>query len=165
MASSSSSSSSSSSLTLACVGKPSAGKSSFLNAITDATAKVGNYPFTTIEPNHGVTYYPTECPCKRFGKTELCEPRYGNVVLCVCAVTVSSVGCKRRTMRQRDTLCPCQNHRCGGTGPWCPRGKGLGQPVPQRPLLCRCTDPRCRRQRHDQREGRGDDRVRPHQRH
>ncbi|KAG0225605.1 hypothetical protein BGW42_004213 [Actinomortierella wolfii] len=39
---------------IACVGKPSAGKSSFLNAVTDATAKVGNYPFTTIKPNYGV---------------------------------------------------------------------------------------------------------------
>ena len=28
-------------VTLACVGKPSAGKSSFLNAVTDAAAKVG----------------------------------------------------------------------------------------------------------------------------
>ena len=28
-------------VTLACVGKPSAGKSSFLNAVTDASAKVG----------------------------------------------------------------------------------------------------------------------------
>ncbi|RKP07409.1 P-loop containing nucleoside triphosphate hydrolase protein [Thamnocephalis sphaerospora] len=62
---------------IACVGKPSAGKSSFLNAVTDATAKVGNYPFTTIKPNHGVAYYPTACPCKRFGKTDQCRPRYG----------------------------------------------------------------------------------------
>ncbi|KAF9580746.1 hypothetical protein BGW38_002479 [Lunasporangiospora selenospora] len=39
---------------IACVGKPSAGKSSFLNSVTDATAKVGNYPFTTIRPNYGI---------------------------------------------------------------------------------------------------------------
>jgi len=78
-------------IVVACVGKPSAGKSSFLNAVTDAQAKigsnflilllllllyfylffisnsyihflsfqlVGNYPFTTIEPNYGVTFYP-----------------------------------------------------------------------------------------------------------
>ncbi|PVU91596.1 hypothetical protein BB560_006113 [Smittium megazygosporum] len=55
---------------IACVGKPSAGKSSFLNAVTDATAKVGNYPFTTIEPNQGVAYYPTECPCAKYQKQE-----------------------------------------------------------------------------------------------
>lgn len=62
---------------IGCVGKPSAGKSSFLNAATEANAKVGNYPFTTIEPNIGVTFFPTDCPCKKYGKTELCAPRYG----------------------------------------------------------------------------------------
>ncbi|KAG0257779.1 hypothetical protein BG011_003757 [Mortierella polycephala] len=61
---------------IACVGKPSAGKSSFLNAVTDAAAKVGNYPFTTIKPNNGIAYFPIECPCKRFNKSKLCAPRY-----------------------------------------------------------------------------------------
>ncbi|KAI8802297.1 P-loop containing nucleoside triphosphate hydrolase protein [Cladochytrium replicatum] len=65
---------------LAFVGKPSAGKSSFLNAVTDATAKVGNFPFTTIRPNHGVAYVPVECPCVRFGKSDQCQPRYGKCV-------------------------------------------------------------------------------------
>jgi ribosome-binding ATPase YchF (GTP1/OBG family) len=46
-------------------GKPSAGKSTFLNAATDANAKVGNYPFTTIEPNHGVGFYVVSCPCAK----------------------------------------------------------------------------------------------------
>ncbi|EGC34376.1 hypothetical protein DICPUDRAFT_88350 [Dictyostelium purpureum] len=64
-------------LIIGCVGKPSAGKSSFLNAATDSQAKVGNYPFTTIEPNYGVTYYPTECPCKKYDKIDACSPRYG----------------------------------------------------------------------------------------
>lgn len=64
------------SFVIACVGKPSAGKSSFLNAVTDATAKVGNYPFTTIEPNQGVAYYPLDCPCRTYN-TENCKPRYG----------------------------------------------------------------------------------------
>ncbi|KAF9079695.1 hypothetical protein BGX29_007942 [Mortierella sp. GBA35] len=67
-------------IVIACVGKPSAGKSSFLNAVTDATAKVGNYPFTTIKPNNGIAYFPIECPCKRFEKSKLCAPRYGRCI-------------------------------------------------------------------------------------
>jgi ribosome-binding ATPase YchF (GTP1/OBG family) len=62
---------------IAIVGKPSAGKSSFLNAISDAKAKTGNFPFTTIKPNHGVCYVPIDCPCARFDKSSLCAPVYG----------------------------------------------------------------------------------------
>jgi ribosome-binding ATPase YchF (GTP1/OBG family) len=50
-------------LSLALAGKPNAGKSTFYRAATMADVEVGNYPFTTIEPNRGVSYARTECPC------------------------------------------------------------------------------------------------------
>ena len=59
------------------VGKPSSGKSTTLNALTDANAKVGAFPFTTIDPNKATGYMEMECACKRFGKELLCKPNYG----------------------------------------------------------------------------------------
>lgn len=38
------------------IGLPNAGKSSLLNALTGASAKIGSYAFTTLDPNLGVLY-------------------------------------------------------------------------------------------------------------
>ena len=50
-------------ISVALAGKPNAGKSTFYRAATMADVDVGNYPFTTIDPNRGVTHVRTECPC------------------------------------------------------------------------------------------------------
>jgi ribosome-binding ATPase YchF (GTP1/OBG family) len=50
-------------LSIALAGKPNAGKSTFYKAATMADVDVGNYPFTTIDANRGVTHARAECPC------------------------------------------------------------------------------------------------------
>lgn len=62
---------------IAIVGKPSSGKSTTLNSLTDAGAKVGSFPFTTIEPNKATGYLQVPCACSRFNKESLCKPNYG----------------------------------------------------------------------------------------
>jgi len=58
---------------LGIVGKPNTGKTTLFNAVTLAQAPTAGYPFTTIDPNVGVTYYRTKCPCKEFGVQ--CNPQ------------------------------------------------------------------------------------------
>ncbi len=50
-------------LSLALAGKPNAGKSTFFAAATMADVDVASYPFTTIDPNRGISHVRTDCPC------------------------------------------------------------------------------------------------------
>lgn len=49
------------------VGKPNAGKSTFFSAATLTLVPIANYPFTTVRPNHGVSYLRTRCVCRDLG--------------------------------------------------------------------------------------------------
>ncbi|MBA2862153.1 redox-regulated ATPase YchF [Methanococcus maripaludis] len=48
---------------LGLVGKPNVGKSTTFNAMTEKIADIGNYPFTTINPNIGTSFVTKPCPC------------------------------------------------------------------------------------------------------
>lgn len=60
---------------IALVGKPSSGKSTVFSAMTLVNVAIANYPFTTIEPNKGVSFVRVECVDKEFGVQ--CNPRTG----------------------------------------------------------------------------------------
>lgn len=46
--------------------------------MTDAQAKTGAFPFTTIDPNKATGYLKVECACKRIPeKMDSCKPNYG----------------------------------------------------------------------------------------
>ena len=82
------------------VGKPNVGKSTTFAALTESAVEIANYPFTTIDPNVGVTFLPADasCPCQTLrekreadGRLEgttaddsregsLCEPRTGTCI-------------------------------------------------------------------------------------
>ena len=51
-------------VSIGLAGKPNCGKSTFFKAATLANVEIANYPFTTIDANHGVAYVRTTCPCK-----------------------------------------------------------------------------------------------------
>ena len=93
------------------VGKPNVGKSTTFAALTESSVEIANYPFTTIDPNVGVTFLPAEgsCPCQTLrekreadGRLEptspddaregsLCEPRTGTCIRFCRTVPVTLV--------------------------------------------------------------------------
>jgi len=48
------------------LGKANVGKSTFFSAATETPVQIGNFPFTTIQPNVGIAYVNTTCACKHF---------------------------------------------------------------------------------------------------
>ena len=57
------------------IGKPNAGKSSFLRAATLQDVKISPIPFTTLKPSVAVAYVTKKCVCSEFGVK--CNPRRG----------------------------------------------------------------------------------------
>lgn len=51
-------------VSIALAGKPNSGKSTIFKAVTLSNVEIANYPFTTIDANHGVAYARTNCPCR-----------------------------------------------------------------------------------------------------
>ena len=54
------------------LGQANVGKSTFFSAATETVVQTGNFPFTTIEPNIGVTHVKVDCACQNL------ENRCGN---------------------------------------------------------------------------------------
>jgi len=71
------------------VGKSNTGKTTFFSAATLVDAEISNRIFTTIEPNKGVTFVRTECPCKKLGVK--CSPKNSKCINGVRYVPVKMV--------------------------------------------------------------------------
>jgi ribosome-binding ATPase YchF (GTP1/OBG family) len=59
-------------LSVGLAGKPNSGKSTFFKAATLVDVDIANYPFTTIDANHGVSYIRAICPCSELGLPHGC---------------------------------------------------------------------------------------------
>jgi hypothetical protein len=71
------------------VGKPNVGKSTFFSAATLAKAEIASYPFTTIDPNQGVTYVRAKCPHPDFNVE--CNPKNAKCVKGIRYVPVEAI--------------------------------------------------------------------------
>jgi ribosome-binding ATPase YchF (GTP1/OBG family) len=66
--------SNSGSMLIGITGAPSKGKSTFFSAVSMVDVPISPRPFTTIEPNKGVTAVTVDCPDKQLGIK--CNPKY-----------------------------------------------------------------------------------------
>ncbi len=66
-------------LSIGLAGKPNSGKSTFFKAATLVDVAIANYPFTTIDANHGVSYVRVSCPCKELGLAHGCGKCEGGI--------------------------------------------------------------------------------------
>ncbi len=87
------------------VGKPNVGKSTFFSAATLVEVPIAEYPFTTIEPNHGIGYVRVKCVCKEFGVKD-------NPVNSICV--------------EGNRFIPVELVDCAGLVPDAWKGRGLG---------------------------------------
>lgn len=68
------------SIIIGLTGKPNTGKSTFFKAATMVDVEIGNYPFTTINPNHGIAYIQTFCICnEKKTKCKFCDENIRNL--------------------------------------------------------------------------------------
>jgi len=78
-------------LQIALAGKPNCGKSTFYKSLTLANVEIANYPFTTVNPNKGVAYVRTKCPCKELGIEGCTECIDGNRFIAVELIDVAGL--------------------------------------------------------------------------
>ena len=117
------------------LGLPNAGKSTFLNSVTNASAKVGDYPFTTLRPQLGVVRHKG----REFVLADIPGPDRGR---------------RRRRRHRRPLPRPCRAHAAAAP----PRrrlGRGPGRGLARRPRRARRLWRRPRRQARDHRPDQG----------
>jgi len=79
------------SISIALAGKPNSGKSTFFKSATLADVEIANYPFTTIDANHGITHVRTSCPCTDLTSGHCTNCRNGVRFVPIAAIDVAGL--------------------------------------------------------------------------